>query len=89
MGPLVVAGYGLAVLGLSGAVLAVLTVVLGSGEPAGDDPWSGHTLEWATSSPPAPGNFAEVPMVTSPTPLFRPSKSHKSRVGPTSDEEAS
>ena len=27
------------------------------------DPWNGRTLEWATSSPPAPYNFAIVPQV--------------------------
>ena len=27
------------------------------GAPAGDDPWGGHTLEWATPSPPPPENF--------------------------------
>jgi len=27
------------------------------------DPWNGRTLEWATSSPPAPYNFAVVPEV--------------------------
>jgi cytochrome o ubiquinol oxidase subunit 1 len=27
------------------------------------DPWDGHTLEWATSSPPAVYNFAETPVV--------------------------
>jgi len=27
------------------------------------DPWDGRTLEWATSSPPAPYNFARVPFV--------------------------
>ena len=34
-----------------------------SGERAGDDPWDGRTLEWATSSPPPPYNFAGVPVV--------------------------
>ncbi|MBV9334696.1 MAG: cbb3-type cytochrome c oxidase subunit I [Solirubrobacterales bacterium] len=29
--------------------------------PAGNDPWFGHTLEWATTSPPPPLNF-EVPL---------------------------
>nr|PZN83030.1 MAG: cytochrome o ubiquinol oxidase subunit I [Pseudomonadota bacterium] len=29
------------------------------------DPWNGRTLEWATSSPPAPYNFAVVPDVQS------------------------
>jgi len=37
---------------------------------AGDDPWDGQTLEWATSSPAPTGNFAEVPMVASPEPLL-------------------
>jgi len=27
------------------------------------DPWKGHTLEWATSSPPQVYNFAEIPQV--------------------------
>ncbi|MCT8970723.1 cytochrome o ubiquinol oxidase subunit I [Microbaculum marinisediminis] len=27
------------------------------------DPWDGRTLEWATASPPAPYNFARVPVV--------------------------
>jgi cytochrome c oxidase subunit 1 len=39
--------------------------------PAGDDPWQGHTLEWATSSPPPPHNFtAPVPPITSYAPLL-------------------
>jgi len=28
------------------------------------DPWNGHTLEWSTSSPPQPYNFAKLPHVT-------------------------
>ncbi|HEX4214596.1 MAG TPA: cytochrome c oxidase subunit I [Candidatus Dormibacteraeota bacterium] len=39
------------------------------GEPAGDDPWEGNTLEWATSSPPAPYNFERVPPIRSFMPL--------------------
>ncbi|EFK11065.1 cytochrome o ubiquinol oxidase, subunit I [delta proteobacterium NaphS2] len=27
------------------------------------DPWNGRTLEWATASPPAPYNFAAIPVV--------------------------
>ena len=27
------------------------------------DPWNGHTLEWATSSPPQSYNFAEIPHI--------------------------
>ena len=36
----------------------------------GDDPWHGHTLEWATSSPPPVGNFASLPPITSEAPLY-------------------
>lgn len=39
------------------------------GELAGDDPWDGTTLEWATTSPPAADNFADVIVVNSATPL--------------------
>jgi cytochrome c oxidase subunit I len=35
-----------------------------------DDPWEGHTLEWATTSPPPVGNFASLPGVTSEAPLY-------------------
>jgi cytochrome c oxidase subunit 1 len=36
-----------------------------------DNPWGGHTLEWATTSPPLPANFAApVPPVASATPLL-------------------
>jgi cytochrome c oxidase subunit 1 len=40
-------------------------------EPAGPDPWLGHTLEWATSSPPPPLNFeAPLPPIRSYAPLL-------------------
>ena len=38
--------------------------------PAGDDPWEGHTLEWATSSPPPRLNFATLPPIRSHAPLL-------------------
>jgi cytochrome c oxidase subunit I len=39
--------------------------------PAGPDPWLGHTLEWATSSPPPPLNFdAPLPPIRSYAPLL-------------------
>jgi cytochrome c oxidase subunit 1 len=41
------------------------------GAPAGDDPWRGQTLEWATSSPPPPGNFPDgLPAIRSYAPLL-------------------
>jgi heme/copper-type cytochrome/quinol oxidase subunit 3 len=43
---------------------------LRKGRPAGDDPWDAWTLEWATSSPPASYNFADVPTVRSRRPLW-------------------
>ncbi len=55
-----------------GAVLLAIAgfVALGNaivsywnGIPAGNDPWDGGTLEWATSSPPPVYNFATIPPV--------------------------
>src|SRR5437870_11556763 len=45
------------------------SIVLGKGKPAGDDPWEGDTLEWATTSPPPVYNFARIPVVHSARPL--------------------
>jgi cytochrome c oxidase subunit 1 len=39
--------------------------------PAGDDPWEGQTLEWATTSPPPRFNFVgPLPPIRSYSPLF-------------------
>ena len=35
------------------------------GDIAGNDPWRGNTLEWATTSPPPPYNFERIPQVRS------------------------
>jgi cytochrome c oxidase subunit 1/cytochrome c oxidase subunit I+III len=40
------------------------------GEPAGNDPWGGETLEWATTSPPPEYNFETIPTVRSREPLW-------------------
>ena len=40
------------------------------GEPAGDDPWDGQTLEWVTTSPAPDDNFVEMPTVMSPEPVL-------------------
>ena len=38
--------------------------------PAGDDPWGGHSLEWATSSPPPVHNFDSLPPIRSDRPVY-------------------
>jgi cytochrome c oxidase subunit I len=40
------------------------------GTPAGPNPWDAPTLEWATTSPPPPYNFAVIPTVGSRHPLW-------------------
>lgn len=52
-----------------GFVALVVRAATG-GPDAVDDPWQGHTLEWATTSPPPAGNFAELPPVTSEAPVY-------------------
>ncbi|MGH9069976.1 MAG: cytochrome c oxidase subunit I [Acidimicrobiales bacterium] len=37
---------------------------------AGDDPWGGHTLEWATTSPPPHHNFYSIPPIRSERPTW-------------------
>jgi len=38
--------------------------------PAGDDPWGGYSLEWATTSPPPENNFTSLPPIRSERPAF-------------------
>jgi cytochrome c oxidase subunit 1 len=52
------------------SVLVFLVNAAVSRRLAGDDPWGGHTLEWATASPPPRENFAAVPTVRSYAPLL-------------------
>jgi cytochrome c oxidase subunit 1 len=54
------------------AFVANLTwnVLLGRGRPAGDDPWGGNSLEWATSSPPPHHNFTSLPPIRSERPVW-------------------
>jgi cytochrome c oxidase subunit 1 len=40
------------------------------GQPAGDDPWGGNSLEWVTTSPPPHHNFHHLPEVHSERPAF-------------------
>jgi cytochrome c oxidase subunit I len=50
--------------------IANLVISLRDREPAGDDPWGGHTLEWHTTSPPPRFNFRSLPPITSFAPLL-------------------
>jgi heme/copper-type cytochrome/quinol oxidase subunit 1 len=72
-GPLnLVASLGALTIAASVAVFLVnLVRSRRGGAPAGDDPWDGPTLEWATSSPPPPYNFHLLPTVRSRTPLWK------------------
>jgi cytochrome c oxidase subunit 1 len=45
-------------------------VSLRNGKIAGDDPWEGNTLEWATTSPPPAYNFDHLPEIRSERPVF-------------------
>jgi cytochrome c oxidase subunit I+III len=59
-----VATAGALLLGV-GVLLFVVNVAwtIRRGAPAGDDPWQSDSLEWATTSPPAPYNFQFLPTV--------------------------
>ncbi len=66
-------------LATAGAILiaVALLLLLGNivwavrrGQPAGDDPWEADGLEWATSSPPPPYRFRDVPIATSRAPRW-------------------
>jgi len=55
-----------------GVLLLIINIVSSyrRGRPAGDNPWDSPTLEWATTSPPPPYNFAVIPTVASRHPLW-------------------
>jgi cytochrome c oxidase subunit 1 len=66
-----VSSAGSYLLALSVLVFLVnLVVSLAARRPAGPDPWEGHTLEWATASPPPAHNFDALPPVRSFAPLL-------------------
>ena len=55
-----------------GVLLVVVNAAVSwrGGPPAGENPWDAPTLEWATSSPPPPYNFAVIPEIGSRYPLW-------------------
>ena len=57
-----------------GLVLMAVNLVVSRirGPLAGPNPFGGATLEWATSSPPPPYNFAVIPKVSSPYATWDP-----------------
>jgi cytochrome c oxidase subunit 1 len=61
-------------------------ISLRNGKVAGDDPWEGNTLEWATTSPPPPYNFDRLPLIRSERPVFDlrhgRQRDHDETVGP-------
>ncbi len=68
-------GVSLGTAALVGGVLVFLLNLLASvvarrGKPADDDPWGGHTLEWAATSPPPRHNFDSLPEIRSDTPVL-------------------
>lgn len=70
-------GHGMVL--LAGLVfIAVAVRSVRAGERAGDDPWDGHTLEWATTSPAPADNFAVVHIVQSAEPLLDLKPSNRS-----------
>ncbi|MDP7741641.1 MAG: cbb3-type cytochrome c oxidase subunit I [Lentisphaeria bacterium] len=57
--------WGAMVLGLGLLIIAIYLIHAAfKGEPAGDNPWGGLSLEWATTSPPPTENFLVDPEYT-------------------------
>jgi cytochrome c oxidase subunit I+III len=66
-----ISSFGAVILVFGVLVFSVnLVISLVFGARAGDDPWDGWTLEWATTSPPPVENFETVPPIKSRRPLW-------------------
>ena len=66
---LVAAGHALVAVSVVAVAMAILGAVR-SGASAPDDPWNGHTLEWAIPSPAPHNNFAALATVGSAEPVL-------------------
>lgn len=66
-----VATIGAWIIGL-GVIVFVINIIhtIRTGEPTGDNPWRGWTLEWATTSPPPAHNFDGLPPIAGRRPLW-------------------
>jgi cytochrome c oxidase subunit I len=74
----VVASLGAYLIGASILVFLVnVARSLRDGERAGDNPWDGASLEWATASPPPVYNFRHVPIVRHRDPLWAEKYGHE------------
>jgi heme/copper-type cytochrome/quinol oxidase subunit 1 len=70
--PNMISSIGAAVFAMSVLIFVVnMLLSLKKGERAAANPWNAPGLEWATSSPPAPYNFAHIPVVLDNAPLWR------------------
>ncbi|MGA8026524.1 MAG: cytochrome c oxidase subunit I [Bryobacteraceae bacterium] len=65
------ATIGACVIALGGIVFIVNVLAsLKRGQIAGNDPWEGDTLEWASASPPKNYNFEYLPVASSRSPMW-------------------
>lgn len=67
---LALVGHGLFALTVLGFIGLLVATVFDGSDQAIDDPFDGHTIEWATTSPAPASNFVDVPLITSAEPLL-------------------
>ncbi len=78
---LVLVGHGLMGITVLAFIGLLMATVLGSEPDATDDPYDGHTIEWATTSPAPASNFVDVPSITSAEPLLDLKTANDSNTG--------